>query len=64
LGFSRASKKGRISLIRIDGTNKVEIYNGALYSDNVYSAPGGDKLIILTGFKSNAQTDLYTLGIR
>ena len=62
--FDDAAKKGRISLIRIDGTNKVEIYNGALYSDNVYSAPGGDKLIILTGFKSNGQTDLYTLGIR
>ena len=55
--------KGRISLVRIDGSNKTEIYNNSLYSDAVYSSPSGDKLIILTSFKSASQTDLYTLGI-
>lgn len=58
------SHKGSISLIRIDGTNKVEVYNNTLYSDSVFSAPSGDKIIILTSFKSGDQTDLYTVGIR
>ncbi len=57
-------KKGRISLIRIDGTNKTELYNNTMYSNKVYSTPGGDKLIFLTSFKSGEQTDLYTVSIR
>ena len=56
--------KGSVSTIRIDGSNKTEIYNNTLYSDAVFSAPGGDKLIILTSFKSGDQTDLYTVSIR
>jgi len=56
--------RGVISLIRIDGTNKTEVYNNTLYSDLVFSSPGGDKLIILTSFKSGGQTDLYTVSIR
>jgi Tol biopolymer transport system component len=57
-------KNGRISLIRIDGTNKTEVYNNTLYSDVAYSSPGGDKIIIVTSFKSGEQTDLYTVSIR
>lgn len=56
--------KGYIRLIRIDGTNETEVYNNTLYSDTVFSAPGGDKMIILTSFKSGDRTDLYTIGIR
>jgi hypothetical protein len=62
--YNENDKKGKISMIRIDGTNKIEIYNNTLYSNTVYSTPLGDKLIILTSYKSNAQTDLYTLGIK
>lgn len=58
------TKEGTLSLIRIDGTNKAEIYNNTLYSDNVFSTPGGDKVIILTSFKSSDRTDLYTVSIR
>ena len=58
------AKKGKISLIRIDGTNKTEIYNNSLHADKVFSSPGGDKLIISTSFTSDDQTNLYTLGIR
>lgn len=57
-------QRGRISLIRIDGTNKTEIYYNTLLSDKVYSSKDGDKVIILTSFKSSNQTDLYTVGIR
>ena len=57
-------KTGTISLIRIDGSNKIEIYGRSIYSPNVYSVPSGDKIIILTSFKSDGKTDLYTVGIR
>lgn len=63
-GYNATDNKGTISLIRIDGSNKTEIYNNTLYSDHVYSAPSGDKIIILTSYKSGGQTDLYTVSIR
>ncbi len=56
--------RGKISFIRIDGTNKTEIYNNTLYSDKAFSTPSGDKVIILTSFKSSVQTDLYSVSIR
>jgi len=56
--------KGTISLIRIDGSNKTEIYNNTLHSDQVFTVPSGDRLIILTSFKSQGQTDLYSVSIR
>lgn len=59
-----AEKKGTIYLIRIDGTNKTEVYNNTLYSDIAFPTPGGDKIIVLTSFKSDGQTDLYATGIR
>lgn len=63
-GNPEVDKKGQISIIRIDGTNKTEIYNNTLMSGNVYSAPSGDKVIIVTSYKSGGQTDLYTVSIR
>lgn len=63
-GDIERAKRGVIYIIRIDGTNKTEIYNNTLYSDQVFSTPNGDKLVVLTSFKSSAQTDLYTVGIR
>ncbi|NMB91968.1 PEGA domain-containing protein [candidate division WWE3 bacterium] len=63
-GDIEKENKGSVSLIRIDGTNKTEIYNNTLYSNLAFSTPSGDKIIILTSFKSSGQTDLYTVGIR
>ncbi len=63
-GDIEKDNRGTISIIRIDGTNKTEVYNNTMNSRNVYSTPGGDKLIFLTSFRSNEQTDLYTIGIR
>jgi hypothetical protein len=63
-GNIEEESQGTISLIRIDGSNKVEIYGGSIHSPKVYSVPTGDKIIILTSFKSGDQTDLYTVGIR
>lgn len=62
--YDDEKKQGVISLIRIDGTNKTEVYSNTLYSDKVFSTPNGDKLIILTSFKSDSPTNLYTVGIR
>jgi len=55
-----------ISLIRIDGTNKTEIFtaNGSLASSKVFPSPWGDKVIIMASFKQNAFPDLYAVGIR
>lgn len=55
-----------ISLIRIDGTNKTEIFtaNGSLASEKIFPAPWGDKVIILASFKQNTAPDLYSVGIR
>jgi hypothetical protein len=63
-GNIEEESRGIINLIRIDGTNKTEIYNGIMHSKNVYSTPTGEKLIFSTSFRSNGQTDLYTVGIR
>ncbi len=63
-GYDAEKNTGAIHIIRIDGTNKTEIYKSTLMSDKVFSAPSGDKLIILTKFKSMDQSDLYTVGIR
>ena len=63
-GDVEKDQKGTISLIRIDGSNKIEIYNNTLFSDTVYSVPGGDKVIIVTSYKSDGQTNLYTTAIR
>ena len=63
-GDIAGTSKGSIYLIRIDGTNKTEIYNNTLYSDKVFPTPSGDKIVVLTSFKSDAKTDLYATGIR
>jgi hypothetical protein len=63
-GNIKETNKGTISLIRIDGTNKTEVYNNTLFSDQVFAVPSGDRIIILTSFKSQGQTDLYSVSIR
>lgn len=61
---AKNANRGMVSLVRIDGSNKVELFNNNLYSNRVYSSATGDKIILLTSFKSGDQTDLYTVGIR
>ncbi|EKE00376.1 MAG: hypothetical protein ACD_22C00036G0003 [uncultured bacterium] len=63
-GSIATNQRGSISIVRIDGTNKTELYNGALYSDQAFSSPNGDKIIISTSFKSGEQSDLYTVSLR
>ncbi len=63
-GDVEKDQKGVISLIRIDGSNKTEIYNNTLFSDMVYTVPGGDRVIIVTSYKSDGQTNLYTVALR
>ncbi|MBD3365730.1 PEGA domain-containing protein [candidate division WWE3 bacterium] len=55
---------GVVSLIRIDGTNKRELYNNVIFSDRVFSSPGGDKVVLLTSFRTEGETNLYTVSVR
>ncbi len=57
-------EEGTISLIEIDGTNKTQVYNGALASEAVFPTPNGDKLIILTSFVEGAAPNLYAISLR
>ncbi|MFC1621866.1 PEGA domain-containing protein [Patescibacteria group bacterium] len=63
-GNIEGEKQGIIYIIRIDGSNKTEVYSNTLHSPHVYSAPGGDKVIVLTSVKSGEQINLYTVGLR
>lgn len=63
-GNVEEEQSGRVSLIRIDGTNKTELYNNVIHSDRVFSSPSGDKIVLLTSFRSEGQTNLYTVSIR
>lgn len=62
--YNEETSTGKISIIRLDGTNKTEVYNSTLFSDKIFSVPSGDRIVILTSLKSNDQTDLYTVSIR
>jgi len=62
--MNETDNRGQVSLIRIDGTNKTEIYNNKIYSDNIFSSPNGDKIILLTSFRTTDQIDLYTVSVR
>ena|SRR3989344_5359502 len=53
-----------ISLVNIDGTNLVELFSGDVIGSKAYSSPSGDKVIILSKFKSDAPENLYTISIR
>jgi len=53
-----------VYIVRIDGTNKTEIFTGNLASNKAYATPAGDKIIILASFKQNVPSDLYTVSIR
>jgi len=61
---SNNGKNGTVSLIRIDGSNKTEIYSGSMSQYEVYVNPSGDKIIILASFKQNSPPDLYAISIR
>lgn len=53
-----------ISLIRIDGSNQTPIYTGYLASDQAYTSPYGDKIIVLTSLKEGSAPNLYGIAIR
>ena len=55
---------GTVSLIEIDGRNKTQVYSGKLASNEVFSTPAGDKLIILTSFVEGAAPNLYAISLR
>jgi len=52
-----------LSLIEIDGANKVAVFAGPLKSPEVTATPSGDKLVILTSFNPNLESSIYTLSL-
>lgn len=52
---------GSIHLIRIDGTNKTQVYQGTLSSTEAFPTPDGSKIIILTSFNENTEPNLYAI---
>ncbi|MBU1104277.1 PEGA domain-containing protein [Candidatus Parcubacteria bacterium] len=57
-------EEGTVEVIRIDGSNRTEIFTGNLASSKAYPTPGGDKIIVLASFKQSVPPDLYTVSIR
>ncbi|PIS23444.1 hypothetical protein COT49_00015 [candidate division WWE3 bacterium CG08_land_8_20_14_0_20_40_13] len=53
-----------VEIVRIDGSNRTEIFTGSLASPLAYPTPSGDKIIILVSFKQSVPPDLYTVSIR
>ncbi|OGC52004.1 hypothetical protein A2982_00080 [candidate division WWE3 bacterium RIFCSPLOWO2_01_FULL_39_13] len=53
-----------VSLIRIDGSNQTPIYTGTLESDQAYTTPSGDKIVVITSLKDNSKPNLYAIVIR
>jgi len=57
-------KGDSVSFVRIDGSNFVEVFNGSIIGDKAYPTPGGDRIVILSKFKSDTPENLYTISIR
>ena len=55
---------GNLRIIRLDGTNNVQIYAGALSSTDVFPTPDGTKILILTSFNQIAKPNLYAIILR
>lgn len=50
-------------LIRIDGTNKTEIYSGVMSGNQFFVTPDGNKIIINASFKSDSPSELYAVSL-
>ena len=55
---------GNLRIVRLDGTNNVQIYSGALSSVDSFPTPDGTKILILTSFNQIAKPNLYAIILR
>jgi Tol biopolymer transport system component len=55
---------GSLYLLRIDGTNKTEIYSGAMEDDIFFMTPDGNKVVISASFKKDVPPELYAVSLR
>ncbi|TXI33603.1 MAG: PEGA domain-containing protein [Niabella sp.] len=58
------SNEYTLKLIRIDGENMTNIYNGFLSDQKAYATPDGDKITVLTTLKKDTPNNLYGISIR
>lgn len=56
--------KEKVKLVHIDGTNLYEVFSGEVIGKKAFSAPFGDKILILTKFKTEGTANLYGVSIR
>jgi len=55
---------GSLYLVRIDGTNKTEIYSGVMDGSQVFVTPDGNKVIVSASFKKDSSPELYAVSLR
>lgn len=62
---SLEAESGKISLIELDGENKMQIFSGTIVSDYLFPYPNGSKVVILTTFNPESkQYNLYSINLR
>lgn len=59
------NKSGKISIVEVDGQNKVSVYEGILMSKEIFISPNGRRLFFITNFNisSNTSPNLYYLSL-
>ncbi len=56
--------KDKVKIINIDGTNMFEVFSGDVIGAKAFPSPYGDRIIILSKFKSEGNANLYAVSIR
>lgn len=57
-------REGTVELTDIDGTNRTQIYRGAVADDSLFPSPDGSEIIISTSFNQEAEPNLYAISLR
>ncbi|MCA9390371.1 PEGA domain-containing protein [candidate division WWE3 bacterium] len=59
-----ADDTGQVSIMEIEGTNKISIYSGKVLGGLVYPHPDGSRVIIQTNFTDDSsQSNLYSVSV-
>lgn len=56
--------KDKVKIVNIDGNNLFEVFSGSVIGAKAFPSPYGDRIIILSSFKSDGNSNLYAVSIR
>lgn len=56
--------KDKVKIVNIDGSNLFEVFSGEVIGAKAYPSPYGDRVIILSKFKTDGNANLYGVSIR